>query len=345
MLASNCPAAHKRNKARGSVSNAHRFLLLPVTAPAAASQADLAPGRRPEVVGAVIVTYFAEPSALALLTEAIRPQVERVLVVDNTPTGEADVGVPDGTNLIRNGRNLGLAAAQNQGIEALRSSGATHVLLLDQDSLPADDMVVRLIAALRLLAARQLSPAAVGPRWHDRLSGRDAPFVRLGLGRMLPASDEAADGVIECDTLVSSGCLIPMAVLDAVGTMDPELFIDQIDTEWGLRAQRLGMRLYGVAGAELTHGIGDSFVRPWFARSRSIPVHSPVRDYFLVRNTVEVFFRRRAPWRWRLLQAVRLPGLLLAMATQMPQRLIRVRYALRGLRDGLLGRLGPARLS
>jgi hypothetical protein len=59
---------------------------------------------------------------------------------------------------------------------------------------------------------------------------------------------------------------------------------------------------------------------------------------------VAVFFRRPAPWRWRLLQLVRLPPVMLVMVTQMPQRSKRLRSITMGLIDGLLLRLGPARL-
>lgn len=157
------------------------------------------------------------------------------------------------------------------------------------------------------------------------------------------ATEEAP--IVECDTLISSGCLIPLSVIDAVGTMESALFIDQVDTEWGLRAQKEGFRLYGVRDAVLTHGIGEDFVRPWFAPWRALPIHSPVRDYYLVRNTIAVFFRRRAPWRWRLLQLTRLPGIVLVMFTQMPRRGARCRSVMRGLRDGALLRLGPAPFS
>src|SRR5262249_50006769 len=92
----------------------------------------------------------------------------------------------------------------------------------------------------------------------------------------------------------------------------------------------------------LFHGIGESVIRPWFARGRRLPVHGPLRDYYLVRNIVTVFFRRAAPWRWRLLQTVRLPALVLAIATQMPPRLVRLRMMSRGIADGLRGRLGAA---
>lgn len=300
------------------------------------------PGHRPERVGAVIVTYFAQADAVDRLLGAVAPQVEHLVIVDNTP-GPVAWTTPPGVHVQANGNNLGLAAAQNQGIAQLRARGVTHVLLLDQDSVPAPDMVAQLVKALRQLAADGVPVAAVGPRWRDRLSGRDVPFVRLALARMVAAAHASDAIAVECDTLVSSGCLILVTVLDHVGTMDAALFIDQVDTEWGLRAQVAGLKLFGVPAAVLDHGIGESFVRPWFAPGRAVPVHSPVRDYFLVRNTIAVFFRRPAPWRWRLLQLVRLPGVMLVMVTQMPERGERLRRILCGLRDGLLLRLGPAR--
>lgn len=311
-----------------------------MTCAASFTQSETIPGRRPERVGAVIVTYFASEAELADLMRAVAVQVEFMAVIDNTPGAKAFSG-PEGERVwrIANGSNFGLAEAQNQGIATLRSFGLTHALLLDQDSLPAADMVAQLLAALRELYATGARPAAVGPRWRDRHSQRSSPFVRLGLGRMR-AAEEAP--IVECDTLISSGCLIPLSVFDAVGTMDSALFIDQIDTEWGLRAQMKGFRLYGVHAAVLTHGIGEAFVHPWFAPWRTLPVHSPMRDYYLVRNTLAIFFRRRAPWRWRLLQLVRLPGIILAMLTQMPQRAARWRSVMRGLRDGALHRLGHA---
>jgi rhamnosyltransferase len=313
--------------------------------PARSGPIAVEPGR-PQRVGAVIVTYFPRPDSLQALLDAVASQVERLVLVDNTPAAHAGPDLSrfasERCDVIRNGDNLGLAAAQNLGIGRARERGCDHVLLLDQDSLPAPGMVDRLCSALRRLQSSGVRVAAVGPRWNDRHSGRDAPFVRIGVGRMHKVHcDDRSREPVACDTLVASGCLIPVASYDAIGPMDERLFIDQVDVEWGLRAQALGYRLFGVCDAVLQHGIGEAAVPVWFARGRRVPVHSPVRDYYLVRNTITVFFRRPAPWRWRLLSAVRLPALLLVMLTQMPQRRRRLRYIARAIIDALRGRLGP----
>ena len=211
---------------------------------------------------------------------------------------------------------------------------------MDQDSGPEPAMVARLLDGYESLQAAGEPVGAVGPRWIDRHTNQSAPFVRLGwLGmRQLHCNGTAA--TIECDTLVASGCLIPLDVIDRVGAMDAELFIDQVDIEWGLRTQQNGYRLYGVCDAILQHGIGERSVRVWFLRWRNVSVHSPLRDYYIARNIVTVFFRRPAPLRWRLFNLRLLLGLLFVMGTQVPPRRERLRMTLRGIADSLRGRLG-----
>ena len=298
-------------------------------------------------VAAVVVCYFPDQSALQAQVRALAPQVGQVFVIDNTPSA-SDPGVAgwlagERCELIANGRNVGLAIAHNDGISRARAAGHSFVLLMDQDSSPKPTMVARLLDAYEALCASGTRVAAVGPQWIDRHSGQPAPFVKLGWFGMQQLTCSGGATTIECDTLVSSGCLIPLEVIDRVGPMDSELFIDQIDIEWGLRAQRHGYRLHGACGAILRHGIGERSVRVWFLRWRNVSVHSPLRDYYIARNIVAVFFRRPAPLRWRLFNLRLLLGLLFVMGTQVPPRGERLRMSLRGIADGWCGRLGAFR--
>src|SRR3981081_3327945 len=69
---------------------------------------------------AIIVTFHPSRRKLEQLLQAVRSQAQGVVIVDNTPAGGADPGdfssTDDPVAVIRNGRNVGLAAAQNQGI-------------------------------------------------------------------------------------------------------------------------------------------------------------------------------------------------------------------------------------
>jgi rhamnosyltransferase len=296
-----------------------------------------------EAVAAVVVCYFPDLSALRTQVRALAVQVGRVIVIDNTP-GERITDLSalasEPCELHANGQNLGLARAQNEGIRLAAESSHRFVLLMDQDSSPEPAMVAKLLDGCESLQATGHAVGAVGPRWIDRHTNQSAPFVKLGWLGMRQLHCDGTAATIECDTLVASGCLIPLEVIDRIGAMDGDLFIDQIDIEWGLRAQKLGFRLYGVCDAVLQHGIGERSVRVWFLRWRNVSVHSPLRDYYIARNIVAVFFRRPAPLRWRLFNLRLLLGLLFVMGTQVPPRGERLRMTLRGIADGLRGRLG-----
>jgi rhamnosyltransferase len=277
-------------------------------------------------IGAVIVTYFPGEAGLRALL--------------HTPGGSRSADLVDPQERIQTPRNLGLAAAQNIGIERLRELGCDFVVLLDQDSLPTEHMVENLYRAWARGSSEGIRIGAVGPQWVDRLTGTVAPFVRLGIGRMRKLRCRDGD-LVPCDLLISSGSLIPMAVLDDVGLMDSGLFIDHVDHDWGLRAQTRGWKLYGTGGVRLQHGIGENRIRLWFFGWRELPVHAPLRDYYKVRNAIAVFLLRPSAWRWRLFCAVMLPTFALVSLLLLPRRRQRAAMMLRGVRDALARRVGP----
>jgi len=112
--------------------------------------------------------------------------VDELLIVDNGSSAAAVEALRAqaqalGCALLALGTNLGIAAAQNRGIAWARERGASHVLLLDQDSVPASDMVARLLQALEGATRAGQRVAAVGPRLVDRRSRVSTPFVRIGV--------------------------------------------------------------------------------------------------------------------------------------------------------------------
>jgi len=288
-------------------------------------------------IAAVVVTYRPDIAMLQVLLDALRPQVDRLWLVDNaSPDLDAirALAATRAIDVVANDRNLGVGAALNQGIAAARAAGCDHVLLMDQDSLPAPGMVARLHGALRSGAARL---AAAGPAHVDARSGQVAPFVRIGF----PFNRKRCPGpgeTVECDFLITSGCLIPLRALAAVGDMDAGLFIDNIDLEWCFRARARGYRLVGVADARMEHRIGDRL--HWRPGGRAA-VHGPARLYTIMRNRVLLYRRRDTPGRWIAQDVPRAILKFLGFSLVVAPRAANLRAMLRGLRDGLAGREGP----
>lgn len=302
----------------------------------------------PTGVVAVVVTYRPDVAATTVLLRALAPQVDRVVLVDNGSPPEAVDALraevaSAGGELLPLGENRGIAAAQNAGLDRARALGATAVLLSDQDSVPAPDMVARLLAGLDRARAEHGRVAAVGPVTVDeRNAGAALLFAdtRWGPRRAtVPAQDGA---LVPATFLIASGCLVDVAALDAVGAMNADWFIDHIDLEWGLRARRAGYGLYGVVGARLGHALGDRVQRiP--GRERDVHIHSAVRNYYMARNTVLLIRSGLLRPAWRLGYAAWITKYTGFYVLAVAPRAARARLLLRGLADGLRGRTGPLR--
>jgi rhamnosyltransferase len=294
------------------------------------------------VIG-VVVTCHPDADMLGQQYAALRSQVARISVVDNgsTPAALASMRAAEGVELIELGRNLGLAAAQNRGIERARAAGASHVLLMDQDSVPAPDMVERLLAALNLPAA--IPVAAAGPRLYDPRARTNLDYLKKQGGRIrqLP-TPETADAPLEVDHLIASGCLIPLAVLDKVGQMDESLFIDAVDTEWCMRVRAAGLGLVLETRAVLTHHLGEHSVRlhTGTQRVRTLAFHSPTRLYYIFRNNLLLCRRPDVDRAWVWLMARVLPRRFVFYLVFGSRRWAYLRAMCAGLRDGWRGRSG-----
>ncbi|MGN0862333.1 MAG: glycosyltransferase family 2 protein, partial [Stenotrophomonas koreensis] len=246
--------------------------------------------------------------------------------------------------VIYSASNLGVASAINQAAAHARGNGYKQLLVLDQDSLLADDMVVHLQHALSAPGAGTGRPvAAVGPVFVDRRTGEVAPFVRIGplLNRKLAV---APGEQVECDFLISSGTLVPLSVLERVGGMDESLFIDNVDLEWSFRARHQGYRLLGVGNARMVHAIGDRvYPVTLFGRRLSFSLHGPVRLYYMTRNRLLLYVRPQTPWAWISQDIPRVVLKLAGMSLFVAPRWQNLRAMLHGMADALRGRGGPYR--
>lgn len=302
-------------------------------------------GRQAPVV-AVVVTYFPDLGLLGRQLTCLLPQVAHIVIIDNGSTINLKswnaqrtlANTSAATHVIALGENRGIAAAQNAGIAWAQQQQAEFVLLMDQDSIPAPDMVASLLSAIVALPA---PVAAAGPRyWDERQGGVQqnlASFIRLvGLGLRRYAC-HTADAIIPVSYLVSSGCLIPLPVLGQVGGMREDLFIDYVDFEWGLRAAHHGFYCYGICAARLQHRLGDSHITFF---NKKIPLHNPLRHYYLLRNAVLLYQEAWIPLQWKLADAWRLVVKCVFYVIFAPERATHGYMMLKGIWHGLKGKTG-----
>ena len=298
---------------------------------------------------AVVVLYHPEPQAMRRSLESWLAQVDAMVCVDNggcaSLRADIEALAPGRVTLVDMGGNAGLGAAHNRGVSVARGLAATHVLLADQDSRPNDGMVAELVRVEAAALAAGHDVSAVGPRCIDPRTGRDTPFVRCGPLRYHYLREAPPGGWVVTDLLISSGSLIRMSVLDAVGPMDETLFIDQVDIEWCLRANASGRDAIGAFQATMTHQLGDRMIVIKLGRIRRIPVHKSFRYYFMFRNSVSLYRRDYAPMSWVVPDVMRLGKLVFYFGLIDSARLQNLAMMWRGLVGGLRGVTGPGPLA
>jgi rhamnosyltransferase len=292
-------------------------------------------------VCAIVATFRPDAARLAEVLAALEGAVDATILVDDASPDW------DPTSLTRTWPaltverlpiNAGIAAAQNRGIRLAKARSASHVLLLDQDSVPQPGMVRVLFDALGRDAGRRV--ACAGSR--HRLPGSDrlSAFETIGWLGVKHATCGDARSTVECDTVISSGALMPVQALDEIGGMDESLFIDLVDIDWCLRAKSMGWRIVGACGAVLEHRLGESTRRVWAGRWRRVPRHKAFRYYYIFRNTLLLARRRYVPLKWVLYYLRRLAALFLVQGLLARDRQGEIAMMAKGLMHGMRGTSG-----
>lgn len=291
-------------------------------------------------IAAVIVTYEPDLGALTENISRIATQVARVYIVDNSISANAqrDIRALQAANVEVDtvSANIGIAAALNRGIDSANARAPAFVVLLDQDSQPAENMVAVLMRDWQAAKDEGKRVAAIGPTQIDARTGTAAPFVRFGFPRNSKRWPDAGQTAV-CDFLITSGSVLALDTFAQIGRFDEALFIDNVDMEWSHRATANGFLLLGSADAKMNHRLGDRLAR---RPGGHAAIHAPVRLYYMMRNRVNLYFRKNTPLIWIAQDIPRMLLKFLGFSLFVRPRRQNASAMLSGLADGLRGRLG-----
>lgn len=314
-------------------------------------------------VAAIVVLYYPDLVLLHRLLSSIGNQVEKIIVVDNTPTSDnsdnsdhsdhsddhADDVFPawfaeQGFDIayLPLYANYGIAKAQNCGITAAIQAGCDHVILFDQDSFPSEGMVRHLMQAEMALLENKIKVGALGPVFVDEKTGDTSKGVRNRLLHLKRINISQNDNLpVPVDYMIASGSLIRIAALLEIGGMKEELFIDWVDIEWCLRANNLKYAHFMIPAAKMHHSIGDEYV---LIAGKKINLHTDIRNYYIVRNACYLVSDKKMKKRWRLLILFKIFFYVIfySMTSISKQRFKTLMLLLRACVHGCSGRLGKA---
>jgi len=235
-------------------------------------------------VGIVVLNWNRRDDTLACLGSLARLDYSafEVVVVDNGSTDGSVLAIrerfPD-VFLIENGENLGYTGGNNAGLRYALDRGLDYVLLLNNDTEVASDLLHRLVAAAE--ADSRVGIAGPTIYYYDRpeliWSAGGAIDWRRGRTWMVGLDErdigQFGNAPREVDFVTGCALLVRRAVLEAVGLLDERFFAYYEEAEWCVRARRAGFRIVHLPRARVWHKI-----------SPGAQADSPVVHYYMIRN-------------------------------------------------------------
>lgn len=282
---------------------------------------------RPESISCVIVLFNPDAGVIDVAKGLVQFGYPVILVVNAASTSILEsLEAIQGTTVIINPKNIGLASALNVGLkQGFDQNESKFVALFDQDSQPETSLPLRL--ASELLEHQPESVACIGPQLNDK---KQASATYTANNRLLDPRVPRS--------IPTSGTVISKEAWLSVGPMLDALFIDGIDHEWCFRAYSKGYRVLVSERVQMLHDMGDSGLN-YFGSYK--PVHrSPIRHYYIVRNTLYLMKLSFLPLKWRAVELLKTLRRMVFYTAVSSNRTKTVKLMGRAISDGLVGRLG-----
>lgn len=228
--------------------------------------------------------------------------------------------------------NLGIAEAQNKGVELALTAGADAVIFFDQDSRISTNFISLLIEPL-ITGDENI----VAPIFKSIKHGFFYKIVKyLPSGKIEKITPVIGEN-FHTNIAISSGTVVKKAVIEKVGLMKSELFIDYVDTEWCLRAYKMGYEVCINTNAVMDHEIGDTTIKLF---KFNVPIHSAFRRYYRIRNSFLLFRYDHIPKKLAVREALFSVIHQLILILYCDNKIGYVKTLFKGIRDGVLNRAG-----
>lgn len=198
---------------------------------------------------------------------------EQVYVFDNT---EGGISPQDRQSFLADKRFIYLSTGQNEGLSHAYNCMCQwadkvqldFLALYDQDTTPSEHYIRKL--QHHIIADKAIDVAVYGPV----------------ICKYKGAHEEISE-LRDVDVLISSGSFLNLHIYRKLSGFDEAYFIDKVDDDYCLMARQHGYRVVQVMDCLLVHRIGN--LKKIFGKE--IEQHSPLRMYYIVRNTM--YMRRK----------------------------------------------------
>ena len=284
----------------------------------------------------IIVLYKADLNTFKNIFSAQQKNFSKIIIVNNSPEISLDSFKSSQVTIINNPGNIGLASALNIGILEAKKQDAQMVALFDQDTLLPDDFTQNMLKHINDYQG-QKKTALFSPVFFNQVTDDYGSIINFKPFRLIRSKPDKQQTVSHPQYVITSGSFIPMSVLDDVGLMREELFIDFVDIEWCLRARQYGYEIVAINKVMIDHHLGDYAVH---FMGHHYPIHSPLRMYYYFRNAMYLYRLRELDWNWRVVDASRNLFRFLFYMLFVKNRPTYFNYIIKGYYHGFIKKMG-----
>jgi GT2 family glycosyltransferase/protoporphyrinogen oxidase len=270
--------------------------------------------KKKPLIYSIILTFNHVEDTIECLESLQKLETEgidfRILVVDNGSSDDTPDIVHEKfpqVEIIETGRNLGVPWGFNVGFSHALRTGADYILMLNNDTTVAPDMLAQLVQAGKadpqagILAPKVLYYDEPDRIWAAGGRHRAFPPAIIIMGQDKP--DKAYDQPLYLEYALSCGLLIHRRAFEKAGLFDPGYFFQFDDWDFSQRVRAHGLHIQFVPQARMWHKVSRStrqhkelFWRVWGESSAryyrrhgrpvwlSLPVHV---GYIMARELVK----------------------------------------------------------
>lgn len=228
---------------------------------------------------------------------------------------------PSNTKYIPLYKNYGIAYAQNIGIREAKRNGYDYIIFFDQDSRPDINTIFKLKNEFCKIKREGVNIGAIGPSIFDSIDKRF--YKGTGLSREVP---------MQTSSIISSGTFTSIEVINKVGGMANDLFIDYVDHEWCWRLKSNGYSVFISNDCYMSHKVGNKTLH--FLKF-PFTISAPIRYYFQYRNYIWLFGMGYVPKRWKYKTLLRKLFELILIPLIATDKITIMKQMIRGIRDGI----------
>jgi len=201
--------------------------------------------------------------------DTYRSKLGKLFIVDNSSTPNPLIVdyIKDKHNIvyIPLNKNTGIAYALNFACQLAKDEGFQWILTMDQDSCFVSEKIFDY--DYRELVSNGVAIVA-------------AAYVKNPNGKVY--HDES---LVSVKMVITSGNILQLEAWKKVGKFKNCMFIDEVDNEFCLRLKLESYEILMTREIGLSHNLGEKFSANFLTKKINITSHSPLRIYYMVRNT------------------------------------------------------------